>query len=226
MPARITEVNNERFVPALGYDLLTAFYDPIVRVTTREKKFKKALLRQGRVEPGQKVLDLACGSGTLAILIKQTFPGTEITGIDGDPKILQIARHKTDRAGLDIRFDTGMSHALPYSDESFDRVVSSLFFHHLTRDKKLQTLKETKRVLKSYGELHVADWGLPANGLMGLMSRFIQALDGYETTGDNFRGLLPELIIEAGFDAVEETGYFNTVVGTIRLCRSVKGGQK
>lgn len=218
----MTEVSNERFVPALGYDLLTLFYDPVVKLTTRERSFKTALVSQCRPEPGQKVLDLACGSGTLAILMKQTFPGVEVTGIDGDPKILQIARYKSDRAGLDIGFDNGTSHALPYANESFDRVVSSLFFHHLTRDKKFQTLKETKRVLKSDGELHIADWGLPANGLMKFASSFIRLLDGSETTGDNFRGLLPKLITEAGFEEVEEAGYYNTVVGTMRLCRSIK----
>lgn len=215
-------MSNERFVPALGYDLLTAFYDPVVKVTTREKSFKTALVRQCEPEPGQQVLDLACGSGTLAILMKRAFPGAEITAIDGDPKILRIARHKADRAGIDIRFDNGVSHTLPYADDSFDRVVSSLFFHHLTRDKKLQTLKEAKRVLKSKGELHIADWGRPANGLMRFASSFIRMLDGPESTGDNFRGLLPNLITEAGFEKVEETGYYNTVVGTMRLCRSIK----
>lgn len=223
-PAHATEVSDERFVPALGYDLLTAFYDPVVKLTTREKSFKTALVGQCRPRPGQKVLDLACGSGTLAILMKLTSPDAEITGIDGDPKIVRIARDKAKRAGLDIRFDTGMSDALPYRDESFDRVVSSLFFHHLTRNKKLQALKETKRVLKSYGELHIADWGLPANGLMRFASRIIRTLDGSETTGDNFRGLLPKLMIEGGFEAVEETDHYNTIVGTMRLFRSFKGG--
>lgn len=181
-----------------------------------------ALVRQCNAERGQKVLDLACGSGTLAIWLKMTSPGAKVTGVDGDPKILSIARRKAGRSGADVRFDAGMSDALPFVDGSFDRVVSSLFFHHLTRGEKLQALKEVKRVLRPRGELHVADWGLPANALLKFASRFVGALDGSETTGDNFRGLLPELIEEAGFGGVEETGHFNTLFGTIRLCRSRK----
>ena len=115
-----------------------------------------------------------------------------------------------------------MSFDLPYEDESFDRVVSSLFFHHLTRENKLKTLREVKRVLKSNGEFHIADWGLPANLLMKGSSRLIQLLDGSETTADSFNGLLPKLMTDAGFEAVEETNSFNSLFGTIRLHQSRK----
>ena len=115
-----------------------------------------------------------------------------------------------------------MSFDLPYPNESFDRVMSSLFFHHLTRENKLETLREARRVLKAGGEFHVADWGFPANSLMRLGSYFIQLLDGFETTADNFDGLLPELMAEAGLEAIEEKNHFNSVFGTIRLHRARK----
>jgi ubiquinone/menaquinone biosynthesis C-methylase UbiE len=215
-------MKNEKYIPALSYDWLTPFYDTAVRLTTREKIFKKALVEQAKIKANHRVLDLACGTGTLSILIRQMQPQTEVVGVDGDAKILEIAKTKAKESGIEIQFDKGMSFDLPYRDESFDRVVSSLFFHHLTRDNKLKTLREVKRVLKSNGEFHIADWGLPANSLMKGLSYIIQLLDGFETTADSFDGLLPKFITDAGFETVEETNYYNSLFGTIRLHRSRK----
>lgn len=212
----------ETFIPALSFDWLTPFYDLVVRLTTREAAFKKALIAQFRVETARRILDLACGTGTLAVMLKKAAPGAEIVGVDGDRKILKIAEAKAGKAGVDIRFEKAMSFDLPFADNSFDGVFSSLFFHHLTRENKLKTLVEVRRVLKTGGELHVADWGLPANFLMKIASRAIEILDGAETTADSFAGLLPKLMAEAGFEAVEETNHFNSAFGTIRLLRSRK----
>lgn len=213
----------DQYIPALSYDALTPLYDTVVGWTVRERLFKTALVEQARVEANHRVLDLACGTGTLALMLKKSSPRSEIIGIDGDPKILALAREKTQRAGnAGIRFDEGMSFDLPYADDSFDRVVSSLFFHHLTRENKLKTLFEVHRVLKPGGELHIADWGAPAGFSMKIASRLIQLLDGRETTADNFDGHLPALIEGAGFEKVEKTKSFNTMFGTIRLYGSRK----
>lgn len=215
-------MKNNEYIPALGYDVLTSFYDPVVRLTTREKSFKTALVEQMQIGSEHLVLDLACGSGTLGVLLKKRESEAEIIGVDGDPKILKIARKKARKDKVEIRFDEAVSFALPYANAFFDRVVSSLFFHHLTRENKLRTLLEVFRILKPTGELHIADWGLPANFLMKLSSKLIQILDGFETTADSFGGLLPELIQQAGFENVEQTNRFNTVFGTIRLLRARK----
>lgn len=215
-------MKDAKYIPALGYNSLTPLYDAVVRLTVREKKFKKALIEQANFADGQRVLDLACGTGTLAVLIKETYAKVEVTGIDGDANILEIAAGKAAQKDVDIKFDKGLSFSLPYLDESFDRVVSSLFFHHLTRDDKLQTLREVFRILKPEGEFHLADWGFPANFLMSLASQGIKLLDGAETTDDNFKGLLPSLIDETGFRETKETGYFNSLFGTIRLLQTQK----
>ena len=215
-------MKNEKYIPALSYDWLTPFYDTVVRLTTREKVFKKALVEQAKIKANHRVLDLACGTGTLTILIRQMQPQAAVVGIDGDAKILEIAKTKAKESGVEIQFDEGMSFDLPYLDESFDRVVSSLFFHHLTRENKLKTLREIKRVLKPEGELHVADFGLPKNFLMKLPSYLIKLLDGSETTADSFNGLLPKLMTDAGFETVEERNYYNSLFGTIRLHQSRK----
>ena len=217
--------NNEHYIPALSYDQLTFLYDPVVRLTTRESAFKSALLAQARILLGHRVLDLACGTATLTIAIKQAYPHTTVVGIDGDPVILRQARAKAQRAGVEVQLDEGLSYALPYADASFDRILSSLFFHHLTRENKLRTLTEVWRVLKPGGALHVADWGTPQNVVMKIASQGIVRLDG-ATTKDNFAGLLPEFIAQVGFTNVQEMWHFNTLFGTIRLHRALRPGGK
>ncbi len=215
-------MKDAKYIPALSYNWLTPFYDSVVRLTTREKFFKRSLLKQANVEADHRVLDLACGTGTLTILIKTMQPKADVLGIDGDPKILSIAKQKAQISALVVEFDEGMSFALPYLDQSFDRVFSSLFFHHLTREDKLRTICEVGRVLKPNGELHVADWGRSDNGLMKFLSNGIKLLDGVETTTDNFDGLLPSFLSKCGFREITETSHFNTWFGTIRLLKAIK----
>jgi SAM-dependent methyltransferase len=202
----------EQYIPALSYDWLTFLYDPVVRLTTREATFKAALLAQAQIQPGQRVLDLACGTATLTIAIKQAHPQATVIGIDGDPAILRQARAKAERNRAEIQFDEGMS---------YDHVLSSLFFHHLTRENKLRTLAEVRRVLKLGGGFHVADWGLPNNAPMKLASKGVTLLDG-EVAKDSFAGKLPEFIRQAGFEGIEEAQHFNSLFGTIRLHKAYK----
>jgi ubiquinone/menaquinone biosynthesis C-methylase UbiE len=210
------------FVPALGCDFLTPFYDKVVGLTTREADFKKALVQQASVERHHWVLDLACGTGTLTIMVKEAAPEADVTGIDGDRQILEFARSTALAKHADIKFETGLLFDLPYRNESFDRVVSSLFFHHLSRGNKEKTLREVWRVLKPAGELHTADWGKPSNILSAIASFSIKLHVAFETTSENFNGLLPALIEELGFGDVKETRSFDTVFGTIRLYKSIK----
>lgn len=212
---------NDQYVPALSFDFLTPLYDPIVALTTREKTFKGALVRQIDLRAGKRTLDLGCGTATLTIALKQSCPQTDVFGLDGDAKILALARRKVEKAAVEITLDAALSSEMPYAAEFFDSVVSSLFFHHLTPENKRKTLAEIFRVLKSGGFLHVADWGKPANLLMKIASLPVEWLDG-ASTKDSFRGRLPELMAEAGFAEVVETASFNSVFGTLRLHRAEK----
>lgn len=212
---------NDKYVPALSYDFLTPLYDPVVALTTRERAFKRALLRQIGLRAGMKTLDLGCGTATLTIALKKDCPQAKVFGLDGDAKILEIARRKIEKANVEIAFEAGLSYELPYADGFFDATVSSLFFHHLTPENKRKTLAEVFRVLKPGGFLHVADWGKPANFLMKIASLPVEWLDG-ATTKDSFRGMLPNLMTEAGFANVVETVRFNSLFGTLRLQRAEK----
>ncbi|GIX54525.1 class I SAM-dependent methyltransferase [Sphaerotilus sulfidivorans] len=209
--------------PALGFHVLTPLYDRVVALTTRERSFKRALLDQAAIEHGHQVLDVGCGSGTLVIAAQRRQPGAQLSALDADRAVLAIAARKARHAGAEIVFDLGRSSALPYADERFDRVVSSLFFHHLSWGDKLLTAREMHRVLRPGGELHVADWGRAG----GLFSRTaflaVQLLDGFDTTSDNVAGMLPVLFASAGFRQVEEARRIPTALGIVSLYRAVKG---
>lgn len=97
-----------------------AVYDSVVRLTTREFAFKKALAEQTRFSSVQNILDFGCGTGTLTMMLKQAAPDAEVIGIDGDPEILDLARKKARSAGSVILFVEGKSFGLPFDDESID----------------------------------------------------------------------------------------------------------
>ena len=208
---------SERYIPALAYRWLTPLYDPLVRATTRETAFKAALLAQANIALGQRVLDLACGTATLTIAAKQRQRHCEVIGVDGDPQILARARDKARAAGVLIGLQQAMADRLPYPAGRFDAVLSSLFFHHLTRAGKLAALREAHRVLAPGGMLHVADWGQAANPLMRVLFLLVQLLDGFATTADNVAGRLPDFMREAGFADVAERQRFATPLGTVSL---------
>jgi ubiquinone/menaquinone biosynthesis C-methylase UbiE len=204
-----------RYVPALGRDSLTALYDPAVKLLTRERAFKQRLLSQADLSDGLDVLDLACGTGTLAVWAKRQTPGANLVGLDGDAKMLDTARAKAQRAGVEIQFDQGLSFELPYPDQSFDRVLTSLFFHHLSDSDKERTISEIGRVLRDGGQLHVADWGPGTDPLMSALSLTIRMLDGFEPTRANFRGELPRLFERGGLQRVHTEGHLRTVTGSL-----------
>lgn len=217
--------SHEAYVHALRYGWLTSLYDPVVRWTCRETAFKRALIRQAGISPGHRVLDLGSGTGTLATAAKAACPAAEITGLDGDEKIIAVARSKASERGLEVAFVHGMSFELPFPDHHFDRVVSSFLFHHLSREHKLATLREVLRVLKDGGELHVADWGKPSNPLLRGAFLIVQLLDGFRTTSDNVQGELPSFIAASRFHRVVETRRFTTMLGSICLIAASKDGR-
>ncbi len=208
---------------ALRYQWLTRFYDPLVRWTCRETTFKNALIAQARVQPGMRVLDVGCGTGTLAVMVKKAHPAVDVTALDGSAEILDLARTKAHSAGADISFAHGFSYDMPLGVSEFDMVFTSFFFHHLKRQAKLRTLQEIHRVLKPSGTLHIADWGRQPNLFLRGAFLVVQLLDGFETTTDNIRGLLPDFMRQAGFVHVDETSHVYTALGSVSLYHAAKG---
>ena len=209
------------FTPALGFRWLTRLYDPVLRATLKEEKFKGMLVEQAGIGPGQRVLDLGCGTGTLTIMLARACAQAEVVGLDADPEVIEIARRKITAAGVRVELFQAMAFAPPFEAKSFDRVVSSLVLHHLSRADKQRTFSKLRELLKPDGELHIADWGQAQNALMRLAFLGVQLLDGFESTSDNVEGRLIPLLEEAGFESVEETHREMTLFGTLALYRAL-----
>jgi ubiquinone/menaquinone biosynthesis C-methylase UbiE len=212
------------FTPALRFQALSRFYDPIGMAVVRESAWKPRLAAAVAPGPGQRILDLGCGTGTLAIALKRSCPHAEVVGLDADADVLERARAKARQHAVDVDFHLGLAEEPPadaaFAAASFDTCVSSLVFHHLTPAAKTRALAQVHRLLKPGGMLHIADWGQPRTPLARLGFLATRLLDGFENTRDHAAGRLPELIANAGFQDVRETGSWPTAVGTLCFYRA------
>jgi ubiquinone/menaquinone biosynthesis C-methylase UbiE len=211
--------STEKYTPALRYRFLTPFYDTLLSLVMREDIFKRRLIEQAGLKSGMRLLDLGCGTATLTMMVKQMHPQVEVTGLDGDPEILRMARKKIERADMDIALDLGMAFELPYPDEHFDRVISSMVMHHLSRENKTRTMTETRRVLKPEGEFHMVDFGVPANAYARITAAVMR---NFEDVNDNIEGRIISYICSAGFSQAEEMGHSDTFFGTLSFYKAIK----
>jgi ubiquinone/menaquinone biosynthesis C-methylase UbiE len=196
------------YVPAFNYDFLTPFYDFFLELLGYGKTQRTKVIDLLNLKSADNLLDLGCGTGTLLILAKQRFPQIKMTGIDVDPKVLNIARNKTQKAKLEIEYLEASSGRLPFTDSSFGVVVSSLVFHHLPTAVKKQTIKEVYRILKKGGRFLLADFGKRAGIILNFLD-FITSLlrlPESKTLQDNLNGKLPIFLTDEGFK-VQEIAY-------------------
>lgn len=215
-------MSHRSYVPALGFDWLTRLYDPLLALTLREQTLKGRLLDQAGIASGHDVLDVGCGTGTLALLAKTRQPRARVVGLDGDPAVLEIARKKIARAGVEVELREGLANAEPiFPPASFDRILTSLVLHHLTTDEKRQAFSAMYRWLRPGGELHVLDFGPQANWLFALLAQAVGWLDGVTRVRDNWDGRLPDLMREAGFARADEVGRALTPFGSVSFYEAV-----
>ena len=183
------------YFPAAGHDWALPLYDPLLKLLGADSA-RRLLLEHSDLRPGQRVLDIGCGTGTLVVLIKRVCPEVSIVGLDPDPKALNRAKKKAARAGAFIQFDQGFSDELPYSDAYFDRVFSSFMFHHVNANEKEKTLREVRRVLSSEGSVHLLDFESSGSGTHGLLARWLHSSHRLK---DNSESRILELMRGAGF---------------------------
>jgi ubiquinone/menaquinone biosynthesis C-methylase UbiE len=186
---------HREYLPAAGSDWALPFYDVIVKWLGGEAA-RKELLDQASLQPGQRILDVGCGTGTMATAVKRANQQVEVIGIDPDPKVLRRARDKAVKAGVSIQLDQGFADQLPYADASFDRVFSSFMFHHLPAEDKNKALHAMRRVLKTGGSLHLVDFEGPEDGQPTFLQRLFHHSDRLK---DNSEHRVLELMREAGF---------------------------
>jgi ubiquinone/menaquinone biosynthesis C-methylase UbiE len=192
---------DKTYLPAAGRDWLLPLYDLMTKVLGADR-LRDTLLRQAELLSGQRVLDLGCGTGTLAVALKQRYPEIEVVGLDPDPRALERARNKARRAEVKVRFDQGFSDELEYRTASFDRVLSSFMLHHVGKDQKEATMREVCRVLKPGGQLHLVDLAAPDEG-----SAKVAAFHSHKELKDNTPSRIAQWMITAGLKDVTNLGY-------------------
>jgi ubiquinone/menaquinone biosynthesis C-methylase UbiE len=200
----------------MGHPALTPFYDAFARLVAREATFKRRLVERLGLRAGQRVLDVGCGTGTLAIMIAKAHPEVEVTGIDADEEMLERARKKAAAAGVHIAFEQASATEMPFAEGSFDRITSTLMAHHLPSEAKQQMFAEVRRVLKATGELHLVDIG-PARSSV---ARSLQRVLRPHVLNDNLDGKLPSMMSAAGLGDVAEEDRVVIVFGPLIFWRA------
>lgn len=214
-PVARVDAAGRRFLPGMGRDWLLPLYDPFTRLIGVEAAHRK-LADQAELASADRVLEIGCGTGNLALLVKRMHPQLEVAGLDPDPNALARARRKATRAGLALELDRGFADELPYPDASFDRVLSSLMFHHLEGDLRVASLREALRVLRPGGSLHLVDFGGDSHHLHGLARLARRS----HTLKDNWDTRIPTLMGEAGFSNATKTGHLTKHIGQLTYYRA------
>lgn len=183
------------------YDILTGLL-----FLGREETVRKMIVDLARVQPGEKVLDVGCGTGNLTIQAKSWAGSTgEVHGIDAAPEMIHRAHRKAARAGVDVDFKVGLVEDIPFPDDEFDVVLSSLMIHHVPGDDlKRKGFAEMHRVLKPGGRLLVVDFVPPTQPVLRALTSLVigHVLGGEGMMRNDVRRLLP-LVEAAGFVDVE-----------------------
>ncbi|MFI9550723.1 class I SAM-dependent methyltransferase [Nonomuraea endophytica] len=212
------------FTPALGRLAPTRLYDAAAALT-RERLWRGLLAMHAAPRPGDVIVDVGCGTGSLALLLNRVEPRARLIGVDPDPDVLAIARRKAAAAGTELDWRTGMGDTLTEIVEvgSASTAVSSLVLHQCPVAMKRAVLASMFAVLRPGGRLVLADYGLQRTALMRTAFRVVQLADGRADTQPNADGVLPGLMAQAGFLDVREAEVISTITGSISVYAARRG---
>jgi ubiquinone/menaquinone biosynthesis C-methylase UbiE len=137
------------------YDWFAALY-----CFGREGRMRERTLDVANVSSGERVLDVACGTGTLALAAKRRVGASgSVHGIDASPEMVERARTKAARSGLPATFEIATAQSLPFPDATFDVVLCTLALHHVPEDARADAIAEMRRVVKPGGRVLVVEFG-------------------------------------------------------------------
>lgn len=145
------------------------FYDLFGKIFTlgRDTAIRDTLIELAAPAAGDTVLDVGCGTGTLALALQAALGTGEVHGIDASPEMIEVARRKAVQARSGVDFRLALIEAIPFADATFDVVTSMLMLHHLPDDLKRRGLAEIRRVLKPGGRLVVMDFAVAGQSALG-----------------------------------------------------------
>lgn len=207
------------FTPATGRFGMSRLYDPVLKLGG-ESRWRRLTLDQLAPRQDDIILDVGCGTGTLALLLARHEAQPRVIGVDPDPSILSLAQAKARRRGVTrVEWCQGMGDRLTevLGTSCATKVTSSLVLHQCPLPMKQAMLASMYAALQPGGRLVITDFGLQRTALMRLAFRLIQFTDGKEDTQPNADGILPELMRQAGFVDISEAAVVNTLMGSISV---------
>ena len=206
------------FTPALGHSSLTRVYDLALRLLTRETTWRAALLAQVAPRDGEEILDVGCGTGSFAILLKLSAPGARVCGLDPDPEVLRLAAEKATIAGVEIEWRQGFARDAAVGGK-YDKIVSSLVFHQVPVEEKRAGIAAMLAAATDTGEVHIADYARQDSWQMRRLFGIVQRLDGYQNTQPNADGILEVILASIHPAPGKAEKVISTPTGSISLFR-------
>lgn len=194
------------------------FYDVLVRFifVGQQRKLIQSVIRLAQIQQGEKVLDVGCGTGTLAIATKRNAPAdVEIYGRDASPEMIHRAQQKAQDAGVTVNFEPGLVEDVAFADETFDLVMNSLMVHHLPGDLKARAFAEMYRVLKPGGRLLIVDFEPPKSRIKRTILRLFVG-QGMMLIDNN---QIPPLLTAAGFTDMRITSTDSSLATAIQAIK-------
>lgn len=209
------------YIPPLRLHSLTPVYDAVVRWTSAENRFRSAVVSALAGHATQRILDIGCGTGSLAVMLKEAFPGAQVVGVDADEAALRIAAVKCAQHRADVTLHQSDARDLPFEANSFGAATASLFFHHLEDADKRKVLAQLHRSLEPGGSLVVADWHRADSALRRLAFNAVRLLDGFAVTRVHAHGRFAKFLGDGGFE-VRSLVCVPAPLGTVGVWRCIR----
>jgi ubiquinone/menaquinone biosynthesis C-methylase UbiE len=234
---RTPQERSRPFLPGAGKTWLLPFYDVMTRALG-VRALQERAVELARIDPGQTVVDVGCGTGNLSFAVLAAQPEARVTGLDPDGAALRRAARKARRRGVSLTLVQGYADRIPADDASLDHVVSSLALHHVDDDGRVAFAREAFRALRPGGRITVVDFGGPArdteaahhaahehgpaHALRHLPSLLRSRAAQHPAVARNLDDGIPSLLADAGFGDAREIGHVDHRFGRVTFVQATR----
>ena len=176
-------------------------YDMGIRLWGRRgRRWRTDLARRLGLRPGDRALDVACGTGRLAFeLAGHVTPDGSVVGVDAATEMVERATATNGGLRLPVRFQTALAQRLPFRNDTFQAVTCTLALHHIAQDDRRRAVEEIRRVLQPGGRLLIADFQTPTSGPARFLARML------------FGHVLAERPLDQAGDLLEAAGFVDLI---------------